>query len=923
MNKIVVLLAIVFLLLQASMAQVSNNNVCEGALPFCTGTSYSFPAGTGTPSAQSGPFYSCLNTTPNPAWYYMRIASPGTIQITMHSEPAHDIDFCCWGPYDNQNVCGQLTSNKVVDCSYSTAATEVVDIPSAQTGKYYILVITNYSNQPCNIIFSQTGGTGTTDCTILPPAATNDGPLCVGETLHLTAANMNNAVYHWIGPDGWTSLLQNPVRTNVTLTMGGVYKLWVTVNGQPSADTNLTTVGVFNKPTASMTGGGSICQGDSTQLVISCQNHPPWTVTLTANGQLPITVPVVTSPLHYWVHPSVTTTYTLTQVANEVCTGIATGTALVEVNSKPLANFSFDNNCSGYPTQFTDLSMISGGFASSWHWDFGVNGDTSNIQNPSYIYADGGQYNVLLKVTSDKGCTGQVTKLVPINPTPQPNAGIDKTIPYGTSTTLQGIASGGSGSYLYHWEPANLLVNPDIQSPTTVNLSSTTDFVLTVTDQGNGCSKTDIITVTISGGPLGVQLVAQPDAICIGGTTTINAQAGGGSGNYTYSWTSNPAGFTSSLEDITVQPSATTTYILEISDGFTTQNKSIVITIYPNPVVVAGSPQTIPNGTNTLLSGSATSNTPPLTYSWTPANMVANPSNSTTTTVILSTTTNFTLTVTDGHGCISSDDILITIVGGPLAAHPQAVQSPLCYGESTVLHPLSEGGSGSYSYSWSAPGGFTSSQSDPLVSPKQTTTYHLLIDDGFTQSEGEVTVVVNPLPVINLVPAGSHIISLDTIVACVFDTLKLDATNPNATYLWSNGATTPYVESATTGLAFDVLSYSVEVTNTLTGCSNSSSLTILYSYGECSYSVPEANLPSGIQVFPNPGHGKFTCSMDKDQKSLIAQVFDLKGILIRQYNLAPKEVSKFLIDLSDQPEGIYYLRLRNDEVNQVTRLIKY
>ena len=154
-------------------ARSRENNLCALADPFCTDNGmYEFPAGVNAGSGESGPDYDCLYTTPNPAWYFMRIAEPGSMDIYMYSTPSVDIDFCCWGPFDDPTApCPNgLTGDKVVSCSYSAQPTEHCMIPaSAQTGEYYILVITNYSNQPCNINFSKVGGNGSTDCGILPP----------------------------------------------------------------------------------------------------------------------------------------------------------------------------------------------------------------------------------------------------------------------------------------------------------------------------------------------------------------------------------------------------------------------------------------------------------------------------------------------------------------------------------------------------------------------------------------------------------------------------------------------------------------------------------------------------------------------------------------------------------------------------------
>lgn len=145
------------------------NDSCHVSLPFCTGYTFNYPAGVNSGTAEAGPDYTCLYTQPNPAWYYMQVAQSGIIDIEMHSAPGqYDIDFVCFGPFaDPVTPCSaNLTAANTIDCSYSSSYQEFCNIPNAQPGEYYILLITNYSNQVCNIIFSQTntGQTGAGAC---------------------------------------------------------------------------------------------------------------------------------------------------------------------------------------------------------------------------------------------------------------------------------------------------------------------------------------------------------------------------------------------------------------------------------------------------------------------------------------------------------------------------------------------------------------------------------------------------------------------------------------------------------------------------------------------------------------------------------------------------------------------------------------
>ena len=63
-----------------------------------------------------------------------------------------------------------------------TDAVEFANVPVSNTGDVYILLITNYANTPTDIIANQTGGTGTTNCGIIPPCAADVGTIDVTTT---------------------------------------------------------------------------------------------------------------------------------------------------------------------------------------------------------------------------------------------------------------------------------------------------------------------------------------------------------------------------------------------------------------------------------------------------------------------------------------------------------------------------------------------------------------------------------------------------------------------------------------------------------------------------------------------------------------------------------------------------------------------
>ncbi len=190
MKKIILLLIMATIFIINKSYSQTPNGSCENAFPFCTGLTYNYPSGVNSGNGEVGPNYGCLYSTPNPTWYYMQIDQQGNIEIGISSPDFNDIDFVCWGPFTNPvSPCstdltagvGSPTPNheipgpstdyptgNLIDCSYSVNSTEWCYIPNCQSGQYYIFLITNYSNQAGNIIFSQTNtsqvGAGTTNC---------------------------------------------------------------------------------------------------------------------------------------------------------------------------------------------------------------------------------------------------------------------------------------------------------------------------------------------------------------------------------------------------------------------------------------------------------------------------------------------------------------------------------------------------------------------------------------------------------------------------------------------------------------------------------------------------------------------------------------------------------------------------------------
>ncbi|MCD4696409.1 MAG: hypothetical protein K8S16_09245, partial [Bacteroidales bacterium] len=104
---------------------------------------------------------------------------------------------------------------------------------------------------------------------------------------------------------------------------------------------------------------------------------------------------------------------------------------------------------------------------------------------------------------------------------------------------------------------------------------------------------------------------AEPSDICVGESVQLDATASGGYGNYSYSWTSDPPGFNSSLQNPVVAPTTNTTYYVEVSDGFDSDTGSVLVSVF-----LTEPPSMVEN---MLPPDSSIIPQPIITFSWQPA----------------------------------------------------------------------------------------------------------------------------------------------------------------------------------------------------------------------------------------------------------------------------------------------------------------
>ncbi len=626
-----------------------------------------------------------------------------------------------------------------------------------------------------------------------------DITICTGNSTTLTGTGA--LIYNWDnGLGAGSSHSVSPITTTTYYVTG------TDVNGCINTDQVIVTVTSNLTPTIS--GSTTFCSGGSTILDAGVgYNQYLWSTTSTSQ-----TITVTNAGL-----------YSVTVTNLNGCTG--TASVDVTVSSSLSPTIIGNDFCTG-----SSSVLDAGSGFLTYNWSQSGTTQTITVNTPN---------TYIVTVTDATGCSGTGQIVITENTLPIADAGTDQTICVGASANL--TATGGS---TYTWSNAAITASTNVSpistttytvTVTDINSCSATDSVIvnvisnltsdftatqilcaggtsTVTYTGN-CTGNCTFNWSFNGGtanpgigpgphtvswlstgsnsislivslngcssPVTTHTINNPtqlsasattiDAICYGQLSgSIDLTVSGGTPPYQFLWNN-----IASTEDLSNVGANDYTVLIADSNGCTislaaTVNQPTELTIYTNPTV------SICNGEWAYLTATATGGSPQYSYFWNnlPSNssIAVNPTSQ----------TNYSVYVTDSHGCTSNSATVSVNVSPPLQINVTASPNSICPGDTVNLNvDIVQGGG--------PPFMIYNSNGEILVPPifiTPTTSgiIYLYVKDGCGSiASDSVNLTVNSIPNASFVS--------DSTSGCqpLVISFNPTASQPGETYLWDFG----------------------------------------------------------------------------------------------------------------------------------------
>lgn len=403
----------------------------------------------------------------------------------------------------------------------------------------------------------------------------------------------------------------------------------------------------------------------------------------------------------------------------------------IEVNEVTIAALSSSSSflCAASDVQLN--ADVVGGDETSYLYQWSTNGKiVSSNKMPSLTISETGYY--VLYVTDGYTEAKDSVQVVVSNI----KANLGNNIRIGTCQTVQLDATNSIGEGLtYSWGSVEGLVESNTSGIASYSGPSTA-VSITVEDI-NGCIATDEVMIEVA-----EKVEAITDKkVTVDGCSGVELNGSTSTGSQlTYTWLPQDGTVeTTYLSTAYFTPSngGETIVLFEVEDQFGCSDTDTIIVEANFVSVYAGDDAYISSGESASLTGDVSNTGNEYTYSWSPSDKVSNHKDLVTSTLPMTESEVFTLSVKDtASGCIASDEKTVYVTGGTIAVEIGGYYGPVCFGSTTELEAIINGGesvneTSGYNISWyNSEGNLLGDDASLVIAPKESTFIRLEVHGG-------------------------------------------------------------------------------------------------------------------------------------------------------------------------------------------------